>query len=102
MANAVCITGIEKFQKSIRRKCYAEFFERMNEDYAKKHFPSGSVFESAAQTVKRRSISGIFFVGVFFLGAVAGLDRALSNVTNKEVIRYGRIFWRSVERGLCI
>jgi hypothetical protein len=31
-----------------------DFFEKMTEDYAQKHFPDGSVFASALKTVKRR------------------------------------------------
>ena len=39
-----------------------DFFTKMNEEYAQKHFPGGSVFESAMKTVKRRSIGAIFFL----------------------------------------
>ena len=50
-----------------------DFFSKMNEDYAEKHFPGGSVFESAMKTVKRRSFAGIFFFVLFFAGALWGL-----------------------------
>ena len=50
-----------------------DFFTKMNEEYAQKHFPGGSVFESAMKTVKRRSIGAIFFFGLFFAAALYGL-----------------------------
>lgn len=50
-----------------------DFFSKMNEDYAEKHFPGGSVFESAMKTVKRRSVAGIFFFVLFLAGALWGL-----------------------------
>ena len=51
----------------------ADFFSKMNDDYARKHFPEGSVFEGAMKTVKRRSIGGLFFFGLFFAAALYGL-----------------------------
>lgn len=51
----------------------ADFFSKMNEDYAQKHFPEGSVFEGAMKTVKRRSIGGFLFFGVFTAAALCGL-----------------------------
>lgn len=51
----------------------ADFFSKMNETYAQKHFPNGSVFEGTMKTVKRRSIGGIFFFVLFFAGALWGL-----------------------------
>ena len=50
-----------------------DFFQKMNEGYAQKHFPTGSVFESASNTLKRRSIVGIIFIGVWVIGALLGL-----------------------------
>ncbi len=41
-----------------------EFFARMNEDYASKHFPDG-VFQGVSKTIKRRGVLGIFFFGIF-------------------------------------
>lgn len=50
-----------------------DYFAKMDENYAQKHFPDGSVFESARKTIQRRSIGGIFFFFLFFVGAVWGL-----------------------------
>ncbi|MDE7015100.1 MAG: hypothetical protein K2P19_10595 [Kineothrix sp.] len=65
-----------------------DFFSKMNADYAQKHFPDGSVFESAMKTVKRRSIGGIFFFALFFAAALCGLvwgiGRTLSFMSNGE------------------
>lgn len=51
----------------------ADFFAKMNEDYAQKHFPDGSVFESAAKTLKRRSVAGTVVIGLFAAAALWGL-----------------------------
>lgn len=51
----------------------ADFFAKMNEDYVQKHFPDGSVFESALKTVKRRSIGAIVIFGLFLAAAMCGL-----------------------------
>lgn len=51
----------------------AEFFSRMNDEYAQKHFPGGSVFANALKTVKRRGIAGIFFFVLFFAAAMYGV-----------------------------
>ncbi len=50
-----------------------DFFQKMNEGYAQKHFPTGSVFESASKTLKRRSFVGIIVIGVWVIGALFGL-----------------------------
>ncbi len=50
-----------------------EVFQRMSADYAQKHFPTGSVFESASKTLKRRGFAGIIFIGVWVAAALAGL-----------------------------
>ncbi len=50
-----------------------DYFKRMDEEYVKKHFPDGSVLQGAMQTIKKRSISGIIFISIFFAGAVYGL-----------------------------
>lgn len=51
----------------------SEFFSKMDADYVQKHFPDGSVFESAMKTLKRRSVGGIFFFGLFSVGALYAL-----------------------------
>lgn len=51
----------------------SDFFAKMDEDYAQKHFPDGSVLEAAMKTVKRRSIGIIIFFGIFLAAAVYGL-----------------------------
>ncbi len=50
----------------------ADYFQKMDEDYVKKHFPEGSVFKSVEKTFKKRSWVGIFFFGLFFAAAVYG------------------------------
>lgn len=49
------------------------FFSRMDEDYAAKHFPTGSVFDDALKTTKKRGVGGIFFSVLCLAGAVLGL-----------------------------
>ena len=49
-----------------------DFFEKMTEDYAQKHFPDGSVFASALKTVKRRGIGGFIFFGLFLAASLYG------------------------------
>lgn len=77
-----------------------EFFTKMNEDYVQKHFPNGSVLESAMETVKRRSVGGIFFFGLFFAGALYGLvwsiGRTLELQSNGEKDMLG------VSIGICV
>ncbi len=51
----------------------ADYFAKMNGEYAQKHFPEGSVFESAAKTLKRRSILGVVMIGLFAAAALWGL-----------------------------
>lgn len=66
----------------------ADFFSKMNEEYAQKHFPDGSVLGSALKTVKRRSIGGFVFFGLFFVAALCGLawgiGRTLEFMSNGE------------------
>lgn len=54
-----------------------EYFEKMNGEYAQKHFPEGSVFESASNTLKKRGFAGIFFIGLFVVGGLWGLVWAI-------------------------
>ena len=54
-----------------------DFFEKMTEDYAQKHFPDGSVFASALKTVKRRGIGGFIFFGLFLAASLYGLVWAI-------------------------
>ena len=39
-------------------------FANMNEEYVRKHFPNGSVFDGAVKTVKRTTIIAIFCFSV--------------------------------------
>lgn len=50
-----------------------DFFKRMDDAYVQKHFPTGSVFESASKTLKRRGFWGIIFSGVWMAAALLGL-----------------------------
>lgn len=50
-----------------------DFFSKMNDEYAQKHFPDGSIFGSALKTVKRRSIGGFVCFGLFLAAALCGL-----------------------------
>ncbi len=50
-----------------------DFFPKMSEAYAQKHFPNGSVFEGAMRTVKRRSVLAFVFFGIFLAGGLYGL-----------------------------
>ena len=65
-----------------------DFFIKMNEDYAQKHFPDHSVFEGTMKTVKRRSVGGLIVFGLFFAaalyGLVWGIGRTLQLMTNGE------------------
>ena len=54
-----------------------DFFEKMTEDYAQKHFPDGTVFASALKTVKRRGIGGFIFFGLFLAASLYGLVWAI-------------------------
>lgn len=54
-----------------------EYFEKMNNEYAQKHFPEGSVFESASKTLKKRGVAGIFFIGLFAAAGLWGLVWAI-------------------------
>ena len=51
----------------------ADFFQKMNEGYAKKHFPTGSVFENASRTLKSRCIASFIAIGIWEAGCLAGL-----------------------------
>ncbi len=65
-----------------------DFFSKMNEDYVQKHFPDGSVLESARKTVKRRSIGAIFFFALFFVGSLWGfvwsVGRTIESVSSGD------------------
>lgn len=54
-------------------KLMTDFFSKMNDEYAQKHFPDGSIFGSALKTVKRRSIGGFVCFGLFLAAALCGL-----------------------------
>lgn len=77
-----------------------DFFERMNENYARKHFPSGSVLEDAMKTTKRRSIAGIFFLTPFLVGAVWGLVWSIGRTI--ELKSEGQDDMLGVSIGICV
>lgn len=51
----------------------AGFFQQMNEGYAQKHFPTGSVFGNVAKTLKRNSFVLLIVAGFMLTGCLAGL-----------------------------
>ncbi len=57
-----------------------DFFLKMDEDYVQEHFPSGSVFEGATKTVKRRGTIGIIIIGVWLAAALYGLVWAIGRL----------------------
>ena len=63
-------------------------FANMNEEYVRKHFPNGSVFDGAVKTVKRTTIIAIFCFSVFLAGALAGLFWAVGRTM--ELMAEGR------------
>lgn len=48
-------------------------FQKMTGEYARKHFPGGSVLEDARRTSRRRDAAGVLFLLVFLVGAAWGL-----------------------------
>lgn len=50
-----------------------EFFEHMNDDYARKHFTNGSFFGGAIRTAKRNSVAIFIFFVPLFLACLYGL-----------------------------
>lgn len=77
-----------------------EFFSKMNQEYAEKHFPDGSVFESAMKTVRRRSFAGIFFFVLFFAGALWGLVWSIGRTV--RFVSDGRKDMLGISIGICI
>lgn len=73
-----------------------DYFPRMSDEYAQKHFPGGAVFTSARETIRRRSIGGIFFFGLFLAGALWGLiwmiRVTVSDISQGENGVYGLVF----------
>lgn len=59
-----------------------DFFDKMNEAYAQKHFPEGSVFESAAKTLKKRGAAGMITIGLFVIAGFWGLVWAIGRTVN--------------------
>lgn len=57
-----------------------DFFSKMDEDYAQKHFLNGSVFEGATKTVKRRGKVGVVIIGVWLIAALYGLVWAVGRL----------------------
>lgn len=76
-----------------------DFFEKMDENYAKKHFPTGSVFESATKTIKRTSIFSAVFIAVFDAAVLLGLVWAIGRAM--ELKAEGRDDMMGVSIGIC-
>ncbi len=57
-------------------------FEKMNEAYAQKHFPDGSVFTGAAKTLKKRSVAGVIMIGLFAAAGLWGLVWAVGRTVD--------------------
>ena len=50
------------------------YLENMNEEYKKKYYPEGSVFKAHKNAMKGVNAGlGLFFMGVFLAGSIAGL-----------------------------
>lgn len=65
-----------------------ELFTRMNEEYAKKHFPEGSVLGSAAKSLKKRGVAGSIFIGLFAAAGLWGLVWAIGRTI--DLMNQGR------------
>ncbi len=77
----------------------SDFFAEMNEDYAKKHFPSGSVFESASKVIKRTSIFSAICMVLFEAAVLWGLAWAIGRTM--ELMAEGRDDMLGVSIGIC-
>lgn len=77
-----------------------DFFTKMNEEYAQKHFPDGSVFESAAKTLKRRGIAGVIMIGLFAAAGLWGLVWAIGRTM--DFVSQGRDDMLGVSIGICV
>ncbi|MCI9164244.1 MAG: hypothetical protein HFG59_13535 [Lachnospiraceae bacterium] len=51
----------------------AGFFQQMDEKYAKKHFPTGSVFGTVDKVLKRNNFAFLIIAGFMIAGCLAGL-----------------------------
>ncbi|MDO4318520.1 MAG: hypothetical protein Q4C48_09995 [Lachnospiraceae bacterium] len=77
----------------------ADFFQKMNEKYVQKHFPTGSVFEATSKTLKRRGYVGVFFSGLFLAGCLFGLVSSIKSTI--EVVVEGKKDMLGVALGVC-
>lgn len=78
----------------------SDFFSKMNEDYARKHFPNGSVFEGVTKSVKGISIFSLFFFALLFTGATYGLIWAIGRTV--ESISEGDRDLLGIGIGICV
>lgn len=78
----------------------ADFFTKMNEEYAQKHFPDGSVFESAAKTLKKRGVIGVIFIGLFVAFGLWGLVWAIGRTM--DFIAQGKNDMLGVSIVICV
>lgn len=76
-----------------------DFFSKMTEEYAQKHFPDGSVLTSALKTVKRRSAGGFIFFGLFLAAALYGLVWSIGRT--RELMAGGEEDMLSVSMVIC-
>ena len=77
-----------------------DFFPRMNEEYAQKHFPNGSVFEGAMKTVKHRSILGVVFSVLCAAGALWLLMWSIGRTI--DLMSNGRDDMLGISIGFCV
>ena len=76
-----------------------EYFTKMNEDYARKHFPDGSVFEKTKKVVKRTSIFSTVFITVFAVASLWGLVWSVGRAL--ELKAEGRDDMMGISMGIC-
>lgn len=77
-----------------------EFFEHMNDDYARKHFPNGSFFGGAMRATKRNSIAIFIFFVPLFLACLYGLKWSIGRFF--ELASQGRDDMKGVSIGVCV
>ncbi len=57
-----------------------DLFTNMSEEYARKHFPDGSVLDAAAKSLKKRSVAGVIMIGLFAAASIWGLVWAVGKL----------------------
>lgn len=77
-----------------------DFFAKMNEEYAGKHFPEGSVYESAAKTLKKRSAAGVIMLGLFAAAGLWGFVWAVGRTL--DFVSQGKKDMLGMSIGICV